>query len=124
MTSQRYSLRIMRFRSLLTLVVATSLLSFNVLAQDASTSPSASSVKTVEITASTKEAEVGQQVKITVIATDAAGNVVKEKPSTYFAGPFDIAAVDDDGNVKLFGTGEVDCRRDRRRHARALLHSW
>ena len=46
-------------------------------------------------------------MKITVVATDAAGNVIKEQPSTYFAGPFDIAAVDDDGNVKLFGTGEV-----------------
>src|SRR6185369_1444254 len=29
------------------------------------------------------------------------------KPSTYFAGPFDIAAADGDGNVKLFGIGEV-----------------
>jgi len=32
---------------------------------------------------------------------------VNEKPSTYLAGPFDVAAVDDDGNVKLFGIGEV-----------------
>ena len=59
------------------------------------------------IIASAKEAEVGQQVKITVMAKDAAGNVINEKPSTYFAGPFDIAAADDDGNVKLFGIGEV-----------------
>ena len=81
------------------------LLSVNVLAQTASTR--ASVVKTVQVTASVKEAEVGQQVKLTVVATDAAGNTIKEQPSTYFAGPFDIAAVDDDGNVKLFGTGEV-----------------
>lgn len=66
-----------------------------------------SSVKNVQVTASAKEAEVGQEVKLTVVATDASGKVVNEKPSTYFAGPFDIAAVDDDGNVKLFGTGEV-----------------
>ncbi|HSE18083.1 MAG TPA: Ig-like domain-containing protein [Pyrinomonadaceae bacterium] len=94
-------------KSLLTLVVATLLFSFNVLAQDASPAVSASMVKTVAVTASIKEAEVGQQVKISVVAKDASGNVVNEKPSTYFAGPFDIAAVDDDGNVKLFGVGQV-----------------
>src|SRR4026209_2879998 len=97
----------MKYRSPLTLVFATFLLSCNVLAQDASTAAPASIVKTVAVTASTKEAEVGQTVKITVTAKDAGGNVINEKPSTYFAGPFDIAATDDDGNVKLFGTGEV-----------------
>jgi hypothetical protein len=97
----------MKLQSPLTLVFTTLLLSFNVLAQDASTAASASSVKTVAVTASTKEAEVGQQVKITVTAKDASGNVINEKPSTYFAGPFDIAAADEDGNVKLFGVGEV-----------------
>ena len=66
-----------------------------------------SAVATVEVTASVKEAEVGQQVKLTVVAKDASGNVVKEEPSTYFAGPFDIAAADDNGNVKLFGAGRV-----------------
>src|SRR5215213_10529172 len=94
-------------KSLLTLVFVTFLLSFNALAQDASTTASPSAVKTVAVTASAKEAEVGQQVKITVVAKDASGNVVNEKPSTYLAGPFDVAAVDDDGNVKLFGIGEV-----------------
>ena len=48
-----------------------------------------------------------QQVKLAVVAKDAAGNVVNEPPSTYFAGPFDAAAADDSGNVKLFGPGEV-----------------
>jgi len=99
-------LRIMRFRFFL-LVAATLLLSFNVLAQDANPKAVSPSVKTVEVTASTKEAEAGQTVKIIVMARDASGAVVTEKPSTYFAGPFDIAAADDDGNVKLFGTGEV-----------------
>jgi hypothetical protein len=92
-------------RCFLTLVFATLLLSFNALAQDANTT--VSSVKTVAVIASAKEAEVGQTVKITVTAKDAAGNVINEKPSTYFAGPFDIAAADEDGNVKLFGIGEV-----------------
>ncbi|HYV09318.1 MAG TPA: Ig-like domain-containing protein [Pyrinomonadaceae bacterium] len=97
----------MKFQSLLTLVFATLLLSFNVLAQDAGSAAAPSNVKTVVVTPATKEAEVGQQVKITVIAKDAAGNIINEKPTAYFAGPFDIAAADDDGNVKLFGTGEV-----------------
>ena len=91
--------------SLFVAIATTLLLSINVLAQNAATT--AAVVKTVEITPSVKEAEVGQPVKLTVVATDAAGNVIKEQPSTYFAGPFDIAAVDDNGNVKLFGTGEV-----------------
>src|SRR5215213_2263824 len=98
----------MRYRSPLTVFVATFLLSFNVLAQDKDpAATSTSTVKTVQVTATAKEAEVGQQVKITVVAKDASGNVVNEKPSTYLAGPFDVAAVDDDGNVKLFGIGEV-----------------
>ena len=92
--------RIMRYRFLLITIAL--LLPFNVLAQQ-----STSSVANVQVTASAKEAEVGQAVKLTVVATDASGKVVNEQPSTYFAGPFDIAAVDDDGNVKLFGTGEV-----------------
>jgi len=83
------------------------LLSINVLAQTASTTAAVSTVKTVEVIPSAKEVEVGQPVKLTVVATDGAGNKIDEQPSTYFAGPFDIAAVDDNGNVKLFGTGEV-----------------
>jgi hypothetical protein len=83
------------------------LLSVNVLAQQQNSAPAESNVKTVQVTPSAKEAEVGQAIKLSVTATDASGKVVKEQPSVYFAGPFDIAAVDDDGNVKLFGTGEV-----------------
>lgn len=66
-----------------------------------------SPVATVEVKASATEAEVGQQVKLTVVAKDAAGNVVNQQPSTYFAGPFDAAAAGDDGVVKLFAPGEV-----------------
>lgn len=99
-------LRIMKYRFPL-LVAVTLLLSINVLAQDANPKAVSAIVKTVEVAASTKEAEAGQQVKIIVTAKDASGAAVNEKPSTYFAGPFDIAAADDDGNVKLFGTGEV-----------------
>ena len=100
-------LRIMKYQTPLTLIAATLLLSVNIVAQDAKSIAAPATVKTVEVTATTKEAEVGQQVKITVMAKDASGSVVNEKPSTYFAGPFDIAAADDDGNVKLFGVGQV-----------------
>ncbi len=91
--------------SLFTAIATTLLLAFNVMGQEAKNP--APTVANVQITPSVKEAEVGQDVKLTVVATDASGNVVKEQPSTYFAGPFDIAAPDDNGNVKLFGTGEV-----------------
>jgi len=66
-----------------------------------------SAVLTVEVKASMTEAEVGQQVKLTVVAKDAAGNILNEQPTSFFAGPFDIAAADDTGIVRLFGPGEV-----------------
>jgi hypothetical protein len=88
-------------------IVAVAATSVQVLAQGSNPASATAPIKTVQVTASVKEAEVGQQVKVTAVAMDAAGNVVKQQPSTYFAGPFDIAAVDDNGNVKLFGTGEV-----------------
>lgn len=92
-------------RSLFAIITLT-LLAVNALGQGPNP-PSAPVVATVQVTVSAKDAEVGQQVKLKAVATDAAGNVVKEQPSSYFAGPFDIAAVDDDGNVRLFGVGQV-----------------
>ena len=86
-------------------LIATLFLSINVYAQN-STAP-VSNVASVQVTPSVQEAEVGQKVKLSVTAKDASGNVVTEKPSVYFAGPFDIAAADDDGNISLFGAGEV-----------------
>jgi hypothetical protein len=64
-------------------------------------------VATVEVTPALKEAEVGQQVKLTVVAKDATGKVVNQEPSTYFAGPFDAATAGDDGLIRLHGPGEV-----------------
>jgi len=90
--------------SLRNAIIVTLLLSINVFAQS---THATSNVKTVEITPSAQEAEVGQKIKLSVTATDASGQVVKEQPSVYFAGPFDIAAADDQGNVSLFGVGEV-----------------
>ena len=91
----------------LTVIVGTCLIAIDTSAQQPNSATAASTVQTVQVTSSTKEAEVGQQVKLSVVAKDPAGNVVNEQPSTYFAGPFDIAAADVDGNIKLFGTGEV-----------------
>lgn len=96
---------IMKNLRVTTVIAAVLLFSTNAFAQQSTTNTS--KVRTVQVTASTKEAEVGQEVKLKVVATDASGNVINEKPSSYFAGPFDIAAVDDDGNVKVFGPGAV-----------------
>src|SRR5829696_1652290 len=79
----------------------------SVMAQGPNPAPATPVVSNVQVTVPVKEAEVGQTVKVTAVATDAAGTVLKEQPSAYFAGPFDIAATDDDGNVKLFGIGQV-----------------
>src|SRR5687767_6896875 len=94
-------------RSLFAVIALALSAAVNVMAQGSNAAPPATAIKTVQISTSVKEAEVGQQVKVTAVGMDASGNVVKEQPSTYFAGPFDIAAVDDDGNIKLFGTGQV-----------------
>ena len=92
-------------RSLFAPIAVVLLLTLNATAQEIKNPTSL--VKNVQVTASVKEAEVGQDVKITVVATDESGKTVNEQPSAYFAGPFDIAAADENGNVKLFGTGEV-----------------
>ena len=92
--------------SLIVCVVAV-LFFVNTFAQQGGSSTPTATVTTVEVTAPVKTTEVGQQVKLTVVAKDASGKVVNEKPSTYFAGPFDAASVDDNGNVRLFGPGEV-----------------
>ena len=92
---------------LILVVIIVGVFSTSALAQGSNGPAATATVKTVQVTPSVMEAEVGQTVKLTAIATDASGNVVKERPSTYFAGPFDVAAVDDDGNVRLFAPGEV-----------------
>lgn len=78
-----------------------------VMAQQPQPTPPASTVKTVEISPATTEAEVGKPLKFTAIARDASGNPVNEKPSVWFAAPFDLAAANDDGTVSFFQPGEV-----------------
>lgn len=73
----------------------------NVMAQQ---SPS---VKTIEITPATTQAEVGQELKLTATGKDAAGKPVDLKPAAWFAAPFDVAAIDQAGNLTFFDPGEV-----------------
>ncbi|HAF14902.1 MAG TPA: hypothetical protein DCK99_14650 [Blastocatellia bacterium] len=67
----------------------------------------ATSVSTIEITPAKTDITVGQKVKFTAVAKDAAGNVVKATPSTWFAAPFDLAGADESGNVSFFSPGDV-----------------
>lgn len=84
------------------------LLSISVLSISLHAQPSKSTaIKTIEIKSPTAEAEVGKPLKFTALAKDEAGIAVNEKPSTWFAAPFDLAHADDDGNVSFFQPGEV-----------------
>lgn len=80
-------------------------LSTVVLAQQPTPAPSA--VTTVEIKAPAAGAEVGKPLKFTAVAKDAAGNIVNEQPSVWFAAPFDLAHAGEDGTVAFFQPGEV-----------------
>lgn len=64
-------------------------------------------VKTVSITPAKAEAEVGQQVKLTVSGLDAEGKTVEQKAMLWAAVPGDLAAASNDGVISLFAPGEV-----------------
>ena len=84
-------------------------------AQDASAKPqdaakpqeSSVAPASVEITPKTLDVQVGQKVKFTAAAKDAAGNTIDAKPSVWFAAPFDLAGADDSGEVTFHGPGVV-----------------
>jgi len=61
----------------------------------------------VEITPGTIEAHVGEKIKFSATAKDAAGNAIDEKPSVWFAAPFDLAGADEAGEVTFHGPGVV-----------------
>ena len=61
----------------------------------------------VEISPSTLDAHVGERVKFSAAAKDAAGNLIDEKPSVWFAAPFDLAGADDSGEVTFHAPGVV-----------------
>ena len=64
-------------------------------------------VKTVTLTPANAEAEVGQQVKLTVSGLDTDGKVVEQKAMLWAAIPGDLAAASNDGVISLFAPGEV-----------------
>lgn len=65
------------------------------------------SVKTIEITPATAQAEVGQELKLTATGKDEAGKPVNMKPAAWFAAPFDIASADQSGTVTFYNPGEA-----------------
>ena len=93
-------------------VVAVSALVLPALSQDAGTKPqeqASTSVApaTVEITPKTLDAHVGEKVKFSATAKDAAGNPIDAKVSVWFAAPFDLAGADDSGEVTFHAPGVV-----------------
>ncbi len=67
----------------------------------------ASAVSSVEISPSKVPVEVGQKVQFSAVLKDASGNVLTEKPTGWYAAPFDLAKADENGNVSFFQPGEV-----------------
>lgn len=62
---------------------------------------------TVEITPNPLDVHVGEKVKFSAVAKDAAGNSIDVKPSVWFAAPFDLAGADDTGQVTFHAPGIV-----------------
>ncbi len=77
--------------------------------QEAKQEPSSTSVApaSVEITPDTIDAHVGEKIKFSATAKDAAGNTIDEKPSVWFAAPFDLAGADESGEVTFHAPGVV-----------------
>lgn len=61
----------------------------------------------VEITPKTLDAHVGEKVKFSAGAKDAAGNPIDAKVSVWFAAPFDLAGADESGEVTFHAPGIV-----------------
>jgi uncharacterized protein YjdB len=61
----------------------------------------------VEISPNALDAHVGEKIKFSAAAKDAAGNPIDEKPSVWFAAPFDLAGADESGEVTFHAPGVV-----------------
>jgi uncharacterized protein YjdB len=61
----------------------------------------------VEISPKAIDAHVGEKIKFSASAKDAAGNPIDEKPQVWFAAPFDLASADEAGEVTLHAPGKV-----------------
>ena len=77
--------------------------------QEAKQEPPSTSVApaSVEVTPKTLDAHVGEKIKFSASAKDAAGNPIDEKPSVWFAAPFDLAGADESGEVTFHAPGVV-----------------
>ncbi|MGH9897954.1 MAG: Ig-like domain-containing protein [Pyrinomonadaceae bacterium] len=64
-------------------------------------------VKTVKVSSSMTEGEVGEQMKFTATAYDGDGKELDLKPQLWAAVPADLAAVDKSGTATFFAPGEV-----------------
>jgi uncharacterized protein YjdB len=100
----------------LLLAVAVMILSAGTIARSQDAGPNAAKQEppstsvapaSVEITPKTLDAHVGEKVKFSATAKDAAGNPIDEKPSVWFAAPFDVAGADDVGEVTFHAPGVV-----------------
>src|ERR1700732_1032699 len=76
-------------------------------AQEIGAPPTTPKAQTVEVTPTDIKANVGDKVKFSAVAKDAAGNVLAVKPMVWFAAPFDVAGVDKEGLVVFHQPGEV-----------------
>lgn len=63
--------------------------------------------RSVEISSTQSQYEVGQHVKFSAAAKDETGLTINEKPAFWFAAPFDLAAIDREGLASFYQPGEV-----------------
>src|SRR5579863_9386520 len=61
----------------------------------------------VEISPKAIDAHVGEKIKFSATAKDAAGNLIEEKPQVWFAAPFDLAGANEEGEVTFHAPGMV-----------------
>src|SRR3989442_10217444 len=66
-----------------------------------------SKVATVEVTPAEATADVGDTVQFTALGKDASGNAQPDKPTVWFAAPFDTGGGGMFGKGRGFGAGEV-----------------
>jgi hypothetical protein len=69
--------------------------------------PASSPARTVEITSTQTDYEVGQHVKFSAVARDEAGKPLSEEPAKWNAMPFDVVAIDDTGTASFYQPGQV-----------------
>ena len=99
-------------RNAFALAVAVTALALPTMSQDTAAKPQAQASTsvapaTVEITPKTLDVHVGEKVKFSAAAKDAAGNPIESKVSVWFAAPFDLAGADDSGEVTFHAPGVV-----------------